>query len=856
MVNDIKIEDFDYNLPDERIPRHPLSKRDNCKLLLLRPDREISHRIFSELPDLLPPGTLLVCNDTRVINARIAFHKQTGSRIEVFLLEPTEPSDYALTFQTRGRCVWNCLVGNLKRWKEGFLSLEIKPEGFERPFTLRAKRLHPTEGNGQAIEFTWDNPEATFAEVVEAAGFIPIPPYLKRDSEQSDLSDYQTVYADVKGSVAAPTAGLHFTPDVFDNLKAHNIRTAKLTLHVGAGTFQPVKADYIAEHPMHTETFTVTRRLLADLIMQLKNERPIAAVGTTSVRTLESLPVLGWMLMKGDTSLHVGQWDAYSEEMAAVNTVEALQAILQYMEKNGQEALTATTAILIAPGFCWRIVDIMVTNFHQPQSTLLLLVSSFIGDYDYASENPEWRRVYKEAMDNDYRFLSYGDACLLFRKPQGNGIFPSKPTTRKDQASTDIINLPISKSIGARFLAASYFADTIERCPVFKDCDDLRVIQSALLQLNQFRITGEVTESPLTLDIHASGTAFRFMAAIAASTPQADVTLTGTTRVCCRPMTPLLDVLRQAGAKIKALGKNGTGPYHIKGGRLSGGSFEIRGDVSSQFISALMLAGPTWKGGLDLHFTTPLVSRPYAEMTARVMRDFGIEVALSEDGVRVNEGNYKAPGDYVVEADWSAAGFIYEAASMMERPIKIAHLVSPEKSMQGDSATAGIFAHLGVESYFSANQAEIQRRDPLPASLRRDMTDNPDLVPALAVSCAFNGVAFHFTGVSNLRVKESDRLAALQKELGKFGYLVTTGDDFIGWDGTLQEPAQDFTVKTYDDHRIAMTFAIGALKKGVVRIEDPDVVEKSFADFWNQLRKLGLACRRENNVMIVETANK
>lgn len=417
MVKDIRIEDFDYELPDERIPRHPLSKRDACKLLLLRPDGVMAHRVFSELPGLLPPGTMLVCNDTRVINARISFHKATGSRIEVFLLEPIDPSDYIITFQTRGRCVWNCLVGNLKRWKSGPLTLEIQPDGFQKPFTLSAERLHPTEGNAQAIEFTWDNPEATFATVVEAAGFIPIPPYLKRDSERSDLSDYQTVYADVKGSVAAPTAGLHFTPEVFADLAAHNIPVGKLTLHVGAGTFQPVKAESIGEHPMHTETFSITRQLLYDLIRQKESGRPLAAVGTTSVRTLESLPVLGASILKGNRSLHVDQWTAYDPDIVSCGTTYALRALLSHMEENNLDSLTASTAIMIAPGFRWKMTDVMITNFHQPQSTLLLLVSSFIGDTDYSSPAPLWRRLYSEAMANSYRFLSYGDACLLFRNP-------------------------------------------------------------------------------------------------------------------------------------------------------------------------------------------------------------------------------------------------------------------------------------------------------------------------------------------------------------------------------------------------------------------------------------------------------
>lgn len=422
MVKDIRIEDFDYNLPDERIPAHPLAQRDACKLLLSRPDGIISHRRFSELPDLLPPGSMLVCNDTKVINARISFYKETGSRIEVFLLEPLDPSDYQLTFQTHGKCVWNCLVGNLKRWKSGSLRLEIKPDGFDKPFYLTATRLNPTSGNAHAIEFTWDNSDATFASVVEAAGFIPIPPYLKRESEERDLKDYQTVYADAKGSVAAPTAGLHFTPEVFANLKAHAIPVEKLTLHVGAGTFQPVKAEQIGDHPMHTETFSISKPVLDDIFRQKSKGLPLAAVGTTSVRTLESLPILGAMLRNGDTTLHVDQWTAYSPEILVADTLDCLKSLLEYMEKNKLETLTASTAIMIAPGFRWRMADVMVTNFHQPQSTLLLLVSSFLGDEDYNTEMPRWRALYNEALSCGYRFLSYGDACLLFSPKIRNNI--------------------------------------------------------------------------------------------------------------------------------------------------------------------------------------------------------------------------------------------------------------------------------------------------------------------------------------------------------------------------------------------------------------------------------------------------
>lgn len=410
MVKEIRIEDYDYPLPDDRIPRHPLAARDTCRLLAADESGEASGRRFADLPELLPEGTVMFCNDTRVINARLAFHKETGSRIEVFLLEPVAPADYVLTFQTIRRCVWKCMVGNLKRWKEGVLQLPVVADG--QTVTLRARRLEALEGNAHAVEFTWDR-GVTFASVVEAAGSIPIPPYLRRDSEESDSLDYQTVYADARGSVAAPTAGLHFTPEVISSLEKRGIPLHKLTLHVGAGTFQPVKSYTIGAHPMHTETFTVTALTLRALIEALEKKRPVAAVGTTSVRTLESLPLLGQAVADGDTSLHTDQWTAY-ERPLRMPAAEALRALLGYMEGRGMPSLTATTAIMIAPGFEWRIADLLVTNFHQPQSTLLLLVASFLGDKE-GSADPLWRRLYARALEEGYRFLSYGDACLFRR---------------------------------------------------------------------------------------------------------------------------------------------------------------------------------------------------------------------------------------------------------------------------------------------------------------------------------------------------------------------------------------------------------------------------------------------------------
>lgn len=415
MVKNIRISDFDYPLPEGRIARHPLAVRDSCLLLVAGASGPLMHRRFSDLPGFLPEGSLMVCNDTRVINARVRFEKETGSKIEVFLLEPLAPEDYVLMFQARGRCRWSCMVGNLKRWKSAPLVKRLDIDG--RAVTLTATRGEARPGNAHDIEFAWDDDSLTFASVIDAAGYIPIPPYLRRDSEDCDSDDYQTVYARIKGSVAAPTAGLHFTDAVFDALCARGVETFPVTLHVGAGTFQPVKSEEIGGHPMHTETFSVSRTLVGALIDALSTGRPVTAVGTTSVRTVESLPYLGMHILHGD-ALHVSQWEAYDTAEAPdmrAQTIGALQAIADYMDSRGEKSLTASTSIMIAPGFRWRIVDRMVTNFHQPQSTLLLLVSSFLGD-DGTPGAPRWREIYDEALAGDYRFLSYGDACLFTRQ--------------------------------------------------------------------------------------------------------------------------------------------------------------------------------------------------------------------------------------------------------------------------------------------------------------------------------------------------------------------------------------------------------------------------------------------------------
>lgn len=427
----IKIADFDYTLPDERIAKHPLTIRDACKLLVSNPDGSVGDFSFRQLPELLGTEGMVVFNNTRVIHARIPFRRPTGAAIEIFLLEPLQPEDYVLVFQSHSQCDWSCMVGNLKKWKEESLSRQITlPDGTS--VTLTAKLGEPTGGNARRISFTWDNPEVTFASVVEAAGRIPIPPYLKRESELSDEDDYQTVYSKFKGSVAAPTAGLHFTAELLNEMKRNGLDLREVTLHVGAGTFQPVKCPEIGEHPMHTEVFSVQADFLRALariveadITGVFNETPIVtAVGTTSVRTLESLPYIGRNILQakkvdktpGPEDLHLSQWECYQNSVKRSDVPEYLRALAEFAEENGG-TVQASTAIMIAPGFSWNIVNRMVTNFHQPASTLLLLISAFMQPQrrpDDGGDTLQWRVAYNHALNSDYRFLSYGDACLLY----------------------------------------------------------------------------------------------------------------------------------------------------------------------------------------------------------------------------------------------------------------------------------------------------------------------------------------------------------------------------------------------------------------------------------------------------------
>lgn len=397
----IRIEEFNYPLPDERIAKFPLTKRDESKLLVYR-NGKIDEAVFKQLSDYLPQGSMLVYNNTRVIQARMLFQKETGAQIEVFCLEPVIPHDYALVFQQTESCSWLCLVGNLKKWKEGALHKTIRMD--DKEVVLSAERIKTT-GDSHLVRFSWNNPQVTFAELLDAAGILPIPPYLHRETRESDLQTYQTVYSKIKGSVAAPTAGLHFTPEVLAGLDAKGFTREEVTLHVGAGTFKPVKSEVIGDHEMHTEFISVGRSAIESIRTNLGR---IIAVGTTSVRTLESLYYMGRTLVNNPDAtpeeLVVTQWTPYNDT-EEVTAHEALTALLDYLDRNQTDTLLSATQIMIAPGYEFKIVKGIITNFHQPKSTLLLLISAFV--------NGNWKSIYNYALDNDFRFLSYGDSSLL-----------------------------------------------------------------------------------------------------------------------------------------------------------------------------------------------------------------------------------------------------------------------------------------------------------------------------------------------------------------------------------------------------------------------------------------------------------
>ena len=407
----IRIQEYSYDLPDEKIAKFPLAERDQSKLLIYDPTLPLSPAVtedrFHSLVSHLPKGKLMVFNNTRVIQARLNFRKDTGARIEVFCLEPAMPTDYVLSFQATGHCSWYCMIGNLKKWKGGKISLAV-PTGSEQGEELILEaEMKGVHGTSWEVEFTWDG-KYTFAEVLDMAGQLPIPPYLNRETEESDKLSYQTVYSKIKGSVAAPTAGLHFTDQVLQSIDEAGIDREELTLHVGAGTFKPVKSEEISGHEMHSEFIVVKRQTIEKLI---RHGGEAIAVGTTSVRTLESLYYIGYKLSINpdatEEELHVDQWMPYElkEKGVSMTTLESLGHILSYLDSHSLPALNTSTQIIIAPGYDYHIVKWMITNFHQPQSTLLLLVSAFV--------HGDWHRIYDYALSHDFRFLSYGDSSLL-----------------------------------------------------------------------------------------------------------------------------------------------------------------------------------------------------------------------------------------------------------------------------------------------------------------------------------------------------------------------------------------------------------------------------------------------------------
>ena len=401
MIPEIHIEDYNYGLEDSRIAKYPLPERDASKLLHYK-NGKVDHTIFRNLPDLLPEGALMVFNETKVVPARLHFRRESGAHIEIFCLEPVDPVEYNLAFAATEQTTWKCVIGNAKKWKEDVLRLYNPNEQTAiADMDLRAELLG-RDGQTGRVRFTWKD-GSPFSRVLELAGTVPIPPYLNRESEAIDTQRYQTLYARIRGSVAAPTAGLHFTDDVMSRISAKGIDIEKVCLHVGAGTFLPVKSSLVSEHPMHREPFVVTK----DLLIRLRDKKaPLVAVGTTSVRTLESLYYVGVSCIEGGKPADVDQWAPYTREYT-YSTEEALQAIIDHLDSTGADNLSVGTRIIIVPGFKFRLVDMLVTNFHQPESTLILLVSAFVSG--------DWRAIYDYALSNGFRFLSYGDSSLLER---------------------------------------------------------------------------------------------------------------------------------------------------------------------------------------------------------------------------------------------------------------------------------------------------------------------------------------------------------------------------------------------------------------------------------------------------------
>lgn len=424
----LRIEEYDYPLPEERIALYPPLERDASKLLVCQ-GGEPQLSAFRRIGDFLPKPAFLVFNDTRVVHARLIFHKQSeevahAARVEIFCLEPTLPSEIATAFAAAGSCRFKCLIGNNKRWKSGVLQMHFPLPNEEAAFetasgTLIAAKTAVLDDCFE-VEFSWSPSHLSFAQVLEAAGKVPLPPYIRREAEDEDATRYQTVFARFDGSVAAPTAGLHFTPQILQNLRESGMEQGFVTLHVGAGTFRPVKAEQIGNHHMHYEHILASHQLIMQLIRSLENGTPVIPVGTTSMRSLESLYWIGLKLLEKAYGMEenepegvfeVHQWEAYEKWASArkkTSPIAALQAVLAYMEQHKLQQLRGHTALMIAPGYEFAICKGLVTNFHQPQSTLLLLVSALVG--------PRWRELYRFALQNDFRFLSYGDCCLFLCK--------------------------------------------------------------------------------------------------------------------------------------------------------------------------------------------------------------------------------------------------------------------------------------------------------------------------------------------------------------------------------------------------------------------------------------------------------
>lgn len=894
-IQNINIADFNYNLPDEQIARHPLEQRDSCRLLLAAPARElavsdaleealavepvIEHRRFDDITELIPRNTLLVRNNTKVINARLHFKKETGAEIEIFLLDPLFPGDYALSFQQTTTCTWKCLVGNLKRWKEGPLSAIVTlPD--KRVVQITAERKEALPGNAHAICFTW-TPRIPFGEVISAFGNIPIPPYLNRESEESDLTDYQTVYAASQGSVAAPTAGLHFTEELFDKLKASgkDISVADVTLHVGAGTFRPVKSETLEGHDMHSETFTVSRELVEQLIDAISSNHLVMAVGTTTVRTLESLPYIGAQLIdrsqkgiKEPEALHVDQWVPYLDETRLPDVIRCLEAIITEMNYQNTDSLTASTSILIGPGFPWQITEAMITNFHQPESTLLLLVASFLGMGENETADPDalWRRLYDEAVKKGYRFLSYGDACLFFRHASANSF---------------CIRVPGSKSISNRALVLNALSGNRTIIENLSDSEDTRSLSRATEAIMRSATTGK----PEDVYIGEGAAPFRFAYALACVTPGCQVRLFPSVRLMERlssgeysdmifpnfqlfsnlpetidpAKTSLTEEERMKAAKRKKkrnpekedlvfyraadrlkLIREFQEAEEEEGHLLLPGKFF---PDSSQELSALLLTGSRLPN-FAISDVDSIPSFPYLLMSLLESQDFGARAGIkwnkdSEDLIISSPGELRAPEKYRVEGDWSALLNFYAfgvAAKVApeKRPMTIISPDCPDhnESLQPDARMGILFSHI-------LYRAENRDR----GIFELTFGASPDAFPPFVAAATVAGIPFKAHGLNSLLSKESNRVEAVHREFGKLGYKLTvrtsrSHEVTMSFNGAVKDIEEENPLlDSHNDHRIAMALAATLPVTRRFRLRNPGCVAKSMPGFWKEMEKLGVS---------------